>query len=175
MLEAADNELRAVLEAAELAPSAPVEVGDIEWQRILHGAFDAGVAELLGVEIRGIGRQIGHGEVARVGGQEGGGPAGAVRIEPVPDHQERPAEFAPEVPQGLDDKRARDAAAEMSGIQAPCGRDRDDAGDLASLAQARQDRGQPTPCPGGARLGAEAMAGLVEKEDGAPLAAGLLF
>jgi hypothetical protein len=49
VLEAADDELRAVLAAAELAPSAPVEVGDIEWQRILHGAFDAGVAELLGV------------------------------------------------------------------------------------------------------------------------------
>ena len=116
MLEAADDELRAVLEAAELAPSAPVEVGDIEWQRILHGAFDAGVAELLGVEIRGIGRQIGHGEVARVGGQEGGGPAGAVRIEPIPDNQEGVADLAPEVPQGLDDKRARDAAAEMSDI-----------------------------------------------------------
>jgi hypothetical protein len=98
-----------------------------------------------------------------------------VRIEPVPDNQEGVADLAPEVPQGLDDKRARDAAAEMSGIQAPCGRDRDDAGDLAPLAQARQGRGQPAPCPGGARPGAEAMAGLVEKEDGAPLAAGLLF
>jgi hypothetical protein len=29
--------------------------------------------------------------------------------------------------------------------------------------------------PGGARPGAKAMAGLVEKEDGAALAAGLLF
>jgi hypothetical protein len=175
VLEAADDELRAVLEAAELAPSAPVEVGDIEWQRILHGLFDTGVAELLGIEIRGIGRQVGHGEVARVGRQEGCRPAGAVRIEPIPDDQEGVADLAPEVPQGLDDKLARDATPKMSGIQSPCGRDRDDAGDLAPLAQARQDRGQPAPCPGGARPGAEAMAGLVEKEDGAALAARLLF
>ena len=192
MLEAADDELRAVLEAAELAPSAPVEVGDIEWQRILHGPFDTGVAELLGIEIGGIGGQVGHGEVARVGRQEGRRPAGAVRIEPIPDDQEGAADLAPEVPQGLDDKLAGDATPEMSGIPSPCGRDRDDAGDLAPLAQARQDRGQPAPPlrrlpatlaslepwrlrPGGARPGAEAMAGLVEKEDGAPLAAGLLF
>jgi hypothetical protein len=173
--EAADDEIRAALEAAELAPRTLVEVGDIGWQRVLHGAFDAGVAELLGIEVGGVGRQIGHREVARVGGQEGRRPAGAVRIEPVPDNQKGVADLAPEVPQGLGDKRARDAAAEMSGIQAPCGRDRDDAGDLASLAQARQDRGQPAPPPGGARPGAKAMAGLVEKEDGAALAAGLLF
>jgi hypothetical protein len=63
----------------------------------------------------------------------------------------------------------------MAGIQSPCRGDRDDAGDLAPLAQARQDRGHPAPGPGGARPGAEAMAGLVEEEEGAPLAAGLLF
>jgi hypothetical protein len=164
-----------MLEAAELAPSAPVEVGDIGWQRVLQGAFDAGIAELLGIEIRGIGRQVGHREVARVGGQEGRHPAGAVGIEPVPDDQKGTADLAPEVPQGLDDQFAGDAAAEVSGIKLPRRGDRDDAGDLAALAQPLQHRGQPAPRPGGAGPGAEAMAGLVEKEDGAALAAGLLF
>jgi hypothetical protein len=175
VLEAADDEFWAVLEAAELAASTPMEVGDIGWWRVLHGAFDAGIAELLGIEVGGIGRQIGHREVARVGGQEGGGSAGAMRIEPIPDDQKGAADLAPEVPQGLDDQLARDGTPEMSGIQSSCGRDRDDAGDLASLAQPPQNRGHPAPRPGGARSGAEAMAGLVEEEDGAPLAAGLLF
>jgi hypothetical protein len=164
-----------MLETAELAPGALVEVGDIGWQRILHGAFDAGIAGFLGIKVWGIGRQIGHGKVLRVGGEEGGGSAGAVRIEPIPDDQKGAADLAPKVPPSVDDKLAGDATAEMAGIQSPCGRDGDDAGDLASLAQPLQHWGHPAPRPGGARPGAEAMTGLVEEEDGAPFAAGLLF
>ena len=66
--------------AAELAPSTLVEVGDIGWQRMFHGPFDAGIAEFLRVEIGGIGGQVGHREVAWVGGQEGRRSAGAVRM-----------------------------------------------------------------------------------------------
>ena len=60
-----------------------------------------------------MGGQVGHREVASVGCEEGGGPAGAVGVEPVPDDQERPADLAAEVSQGLDHRAACDAAPEV--------------------------------------------------------------
>ena len=60
-----------------------------------------------------MGGQVGHREVASVGCEEGGGPAGAVGVEPVPDDQERPADLAAEVSQGSDHRAACDAAPEV--------------------------------------------------------------
>src|SRR3712207_9345765 len=53
-----------MLEAAELAPGEAMQVGDGTGQGVLHGALDAGIAGLLGVELGGVGRQVGHREVA---------------------------------------------------------------------------------------------------------------
>ena len=164
-----------MLEAAELAPSALVEVGDVGWQRIFHGPFDAGIAEFLRVEIGGIGGQVGHREVARVGRQECRRSAGAVRVEPIPDNQEGAADLAPEVPQGLNHRLAGNAAPEVPGIELSGRGDRDDAGDLAPLAQAFQHRGHPASRPGGAGPGSEAVPGFVEEDDPTPRAASRLF
>ena len=95
-----------MLETAKLAPGEPVQLGGVAWQGTLHGPFDTGIAWLLRIQFGRIGRQVGHREVAPVRSQKSRGPVGPVGVEPVPDHQERPAEFAPEVPQGLDDGRA---------------------------------------------------------------------
>src|SRR3712207_8016720 len=54
-----------MLEAAELAPGEAMQVGDGTGQGVLHGALDAGIAGLLGVELGGVGRQVGHREVDR--------------------------------------------------------------------------------------------------------------
>jgi hypothetical protein len=96
-------------------------------------------------------------------------------IGPVPDHQERRDGLAAGVPQGKDRPSARDAAAKMPRMQPAIGRDRDDAGDLAPLAHPPQHRRHPAPSPGRARPLAEAMAGLVEEQQGASLTAGLPF
>lgn len=175
MPEAADDQFRALLEAAELAPGEAMQVSGGAGQGVLHGALDAGVARLLGIEFRGVGRQVGRREVPRVRGKEGGRPACPVRVEPVPDHEERRADLPAEVPQGQDHRRARDAAAEVSCIEATVGGDRDDAGDLAPFAHAAQQRRRAAAGPGGTRPLPEAMAGLIEEEQRAPFAAGLLF
>ena len=164
-----------MLEATELTPGEAMQVGDVVRQSVLHGTFDTGVARLLGVEVRGVCWQVGHREVASVGGEEGGGPASAVGVEPVPDDQERPADLAAEVSQGLDHRAACDAAPEVPCTQPPGRRDRDDTGDLASLAHPPEHRRHTAPRPGRARAGTEAVAGLIEENDGAPLAARLLF
>ncbi len=52
MVETADDGFWPVLEAAELAPGEPVQVGGVVWQCVLHGTFDTGIAPLLGVEAR---------------------------------------------------------------------------------------------------------------------------
>src|SRR5215210_4211564 len=105
MPETADDEVRPVLQAAKRAPDELTEVGNVARQRVLHGAFDPGIAGLLGVEVRGVGRQVGHREVARMARQKGGRAAGAMGVQPVPDDQEGPADLAPEVPQGPDHPR----------------------------------------------------------------------
>jgi hypothetical protein len=134
VVEAANDEVWPVLEATELTPCEAVQVGGIVRQSVLQGTFDPGVAGLLGVEVRGVGRQVGHREVARVRSKEGSRPMCAVGIKPVPDDQEGSADLSPEVLQGLDHRAACDAASEVPCIQPPGRRDRDDTGDLASLA-----------------------------------------
>src|SRR3954447_26348919 len=96
-------------------------------------------------------------------------------VEPIPDHQQRRADSAPKISQGRDHGRARDAGAEVAGIQPPVRRDRHDARHLAPLAQALEHRGDPAPRPGGAWPGAEAVARLVPKKERAALPLGLLF
>src|SRR5215218_6218361 len=98
MPETADDEVRPVLQPAKGAPDGPVEVGNVAWQRVFHDAFDPGIAGLLGIEVRGIGRQVGHREVARMACQEGSRAVGAMGVQPVPDDQEGPADLAPEMP-----------------------------------------------------------------------------
>ena len=134
-----------------------------------------GIAKLLGIEIRGIGRQVGHYEVVGMARQEGGRAVAAMGVQPVPDDQERPADLAPEMLQGPDHHRARDAAADMPGIQLPRRGHCDHARHLAPLAQPLQHRGHPAPRPGRPRMGPEAVAGFIEEDDAAPLAAGPLF
>ena len=110
MSEAADDQVWPLLEAAELPPSEAMQVGDGVGQGILHSALDAGIARLLGIELGGVGRQVGYSEVPSVCGEEGGCPMRPVRVEPIPDHQERLADLPAEVPQGQDHRRARDVA-----------------------------------------------------------------
>src|SRR5215213_500402 len=71
MPETADDEVRPVLQASKGAPDELTEVGNVARQRVLHGAFDPGIAGLLGVEVRGVGRQCGQGR-GRGGGRRGG-------------------------------------------------------------------------------------------------------
>ena len=175
MPEAARDQFRPLLEPAELAPGKAMQVGDGVGQGVFHGALDTSIARLLGIELRGVGRQVGHREVRRVRGEEGGCPARPVRVEPVPDHEEWRADLPAEVPQGQDHRRARDAAADVPRIEPAVRGDCDDAGDLAPLAHAPQQRRRPAAGPGGARPLAEAMSGFIEEDERAPLAAGLLF
>jgi hypothetical protein len=175
MPEAADDQVWPMLKTAELAPGEAMQAGDGTGQGVLHGALDAGIAGLLGVELGGVGRQVGHREVAWVRGEEGGCPVCPVRVEPVPDHQDRRADLPAEVPQGQDHRPARDSAADVPRVEPAVGGDRDDAGDLAPLADAPQQWRRAAAGPGGARPLAKAMAGFVEEEQRAPFAAGLLF
>jgi hypothetical protein len=175
MSEAADDQVWPLLEAAELPPSEAMQVGDGVGQGILHSALDAGIARLLGIELGGVGRQVGYSEVPSVCGEEGGCPMRPVRVEPIPDHQERLADLPAEVPQGQDHRRARDAAADVPRVEPTVGGDRDDAGDLAPLAHAPQQRRRTAARPGGARPLAEAMSGLIKEDECTPLAAGPLF
>ncbi len=64
MPETADDEVGPVLQTAEGAADAPVELGNVAGQCVFHGAFDPGIAQLLGIEIRRVGRQVGHREIA---------------------------------------------------------------------------------------------------------------
>src|SRR5918993_4373078 len=75
MPEAARDQFRPLLEPAELAPGKAMQVGDGVGQGVFHGALDTSIARLLGIELRGVGRQVGHREVPRVRGEEGGCPA----------------------------------------------------------------------------------------------------
>src|SRR5215210_4949780 len=80
MPEAARDQFRPLLEPAELAPGKAMQVGDGVGQGVFHGALDTSIARLLGIELRGVGRQVGHREVPRVRGEEGGCPARPVRV-----------------------------------------------------------------------------------------------
>jgi hypothetical protein len=71
VVETADDDVGPVLQTAESASDALVEVGNVAGQGVFHGAFDPGIAQLLGIEIRRIGRQVGHREIARMASQEG--------------------------------------------------------------------------------------------------------
>ena len=73
MPKEADDHFGPSLQAAELAAGQPVQVGDGSGQRVLHGSLDEGIALLLGIELRRIGRQISHRIILRVGRDEGGG------------------------------------------------------------------------------------------------------
>src|SRR3712207_6820309 len=79
MPEAADDQFRPVLKTAEPAPDETMQVGDAARQGVVHRALDAGIARLLGIELRSVSRQVGHREVLRVGREEGGRPACPVR------------------------------------------------------------------------------------------------
>jgi hypothetical protein len=173
--EAADDQFWPLLETPELAPSEAMQVRDGVGQGVLHSALDAGIARLLGIELGGVGRQVGDREVPRVRSEKGGCPACPVRVEPIPDHEEWRTDLPAEVPEGQDDCRARDTAADAPYIEPAIGGDRDDAGDLAPLADAPQQRCRTAAGPGGARPLPEAMAGFVEEEECAPFAASLLF
>src|SRR5215217_1764903 len=85
-------------------------------------------------------------------------------VEPVPDHQQRRADLAAEIPQGQDHGAARDTGAEMTSIKPPIRRDRHHARDLAPLADPPEHRGQAAPRPGRARPSPETVAGLVPEE-----------
>jgi hypothetical protein len=78
--EACDH-LGLALQAAKLAAGQAVQVGDLLGQRVLHGPFDAGIALLLGIELRDIGRQVGHRIVLRVRSNEGVCRLRAVRVD----------------------------------------------------------------------------------------------
>jgi hypothetical protein len=175
MLETADDDVGPVLQTAKRAPDELTEVGNVAWQRVFHDAFDPGITGLLGIEVRGIGRQVGHREVARMSHQEGSRAVGAMSIQPVPDDQEGLADLASEMPQGPDHHLARDAASDMPGVQPPRRGHRDHAGHLASLAQPPQHRGRTAPRPSRPWTGSEAVSGFIQEDDGAPLAAGPLF
>ena len=175
MSEAADDEVRPMLQASKGAPDELTELGNVARQRVFHDALDPGIAGLLGIEVRGVGRQLGHREVVRMSRQKGSRAAGAMGVQPVPDDQEGPADLAPEVPQGPDHHPARDAAADVPGVQLPRRGHRDHAGHLAPLAQPPQHRGHAAPGPGRPWTGPEAVSGFVKEDDGAPLAAGPLF
>ena len=60
MSKEADDHLGSVLQAGTLAAGQTVPISDCSGQRDRHGAFDAGIALLLRVELWGMGRQIGH-------------------------------------------------------------------------------------------------------------------
>ena len=66
MAETADDKVGSVLSTAEGAADALVEVGNVAGQCVFHGAFDPGLAEPPWIEIRGLGRQVGHRAIARM-------------------------------------------------------------------------------------------------------------
>jgi hypothetical protein len=79
----ADDHLGSALEADEFAARQTMQVGDRIGQRVCQGALDERIALLLGIEFRGIGRQVSHRIVLRVGRDEACGGAGAMGVEPV--------------------------------------------------------------------------------------------
>ena len=175
MPETSGDQFGSLLESAKLAPGKAMQVSDGVGQSILHRALDAGIARLLGIEFGGVGRQVGHREVARVRVEEGGCLARPMRVESVPNHEKWRTDLPTEVPEGQDHRRARDSAAEVPGIEPAIGGNRDDAGDLAPLAHPLQQRCRTAAGPGGAGPLSKAMSGFVEEKECAPFAAGLLF
>lgn len=152
-----------------------MQVGDGVGQSVLHGPLYDSIARLLRIELRRVGGQVGHREVPLVRREESRSPVRPVRVEPVPDDEERRADLPAEVLQGQDHRRARDAAAEVPCVESAVRGNRDDAGDLAPLAHATQQRCRTAAGPGGARPLAEAMSGFIKEDQRASFAVGLLF
>jgi hypothetical protein len=73
----------AATEAAEAAPGVPAEIGHRVGLRVEQLAFDRAIAQLLGIEVRGVGRQPLDLEVGRVPRQEGPHRLGLVGAEAV--------------------------------------------------------------------------------------------
>jgi len=99
--ETSGDQFGSLLESAKLAPGKAMQVSDGVGQSIFHSALDAGIARLLGIEFGGVGRQVGHREVARVRVEEGGCLARPMRVESVPNHEKWRTDLPTEVPEAF--------------------------------------------------------------------------
>jgi hypothetical protein len=172
MCEEAAQDSRTATEADEGAAGLTMQLGGRGGQGIEQLALDGAIAQLLGIQLRRIGRQPLQAVVVRMGGYKRLHDLRAVGVEPVPDDDQRPVDLAPEVAQSGDDLLAMDAAAEVAGVQPGWSSQRrdqgDDAGDLPPLTEPAQDRRPAAAGPGGAEAGPKRVTRLVHEGNGAP-------
>jgi hypothetical protein len=174
MSEESENEVGAPAEASKTAIDPSTEIAEPSGQRMAPVLFDVAMAALLGIQIGGIGREPVHLDLG-MRTQIRFDHRGAMRVEPVPDDDERAGNVALEVTERAHDVISADGMREVAFVDAAREGQPDRGGECAALADASQDRGLPPRSPRGPRLGPERKAGLIYEHDLGLLAASLFF
>jgi hypothetical protein len=174
MSEESEDEVGSPAEAGKAAIDPSTEVADTTGQSIAQVLLDVAMASLLGIQIRGIGREPVHFDLG-VRTQILFDHHGAMSVEPVPDDDERAGNVALEVTEGDHHVLAADGMREMAFVEAAREGQPDHCGECAALADALQDRGLPHRSPGRPRPGPKGKAGLIDEHDLRFLAASLFF
>jgi hypothetical protein len=174
MSEESEDEVGAPAEASKATIAPSTESADTAGQGIAQVLRDVAMAARLGIEIRGIRREPVHLELG-VRPQLRFDHRGAMRVEPVPDDDERAGNVALEVTEGNHHVLAAEGRREVALVETARQGQPDHRGECTALADASQDRCPPYRSPRGSRFGPEGKARLIDEHNRRLLAASLFF
>ncbi len=154
MAKEAQEEVGTLTEACKPAVHLDPDLASVRRSRIAEMWFDVTMAPLLGVQIRRIGWQPFHLKLwmCRDILLDDHGP---MRVQSVPDDDHRPSDVPPEVPEGHQDISTTHRMLKMPLVNLAGQCQGNDRRELATFADAPEDRCVPPRSPRGRRLGAK--------------------
>ena len=171
MMEEPEDQIGTMTKACEspigLLPNLPGVLRGRVQEMSLHIAM----ASLLGIQVRGVGRQLLHhdlGALSPISFHLGG----AMGLQAIPDHHQRAGEVALEMPQEGNDVDSVDRMVEVPLVDPPRQRQGNRRRYLTPFADPSQDRSPPRGGPCGPRPAAEREARLIDEDDGRMLPPG---
>jgi hypothetical protein len=139
--------------------------------RIQEMSLHVAMTSLLGIQVRGIGRQLLHhdlGVLTAIDFHLGR----AMGLQAIPDHHQRAGEVSLEMPQEDNDVGSVDRMIEVPLVDTPRQCQGDRSRYLTPFADPSQDRGPPRGSPCGSRPAAERETRLIDEDDGRMLPPG---
>jgi hypothetical protein len=174
MSEESEDEVRSSAEAGKATIDPSTEIADTAGQSIAQVLLDVAMAALLGIQIRGLGREPVHldlGMRTPILSDH----RGAMSVAPVPDDDERAWNVALEVTERDHHVISADGMCEGAFVDVAREGQPDRRGECAALADALQDRCLPNRSPRSPRLGPKGKAGLIYEYNLRFLAASLFL
>lgn len=174
------QEVRLASEAQEISARQCAEFLDGGRGRVEHGQLHGVVARLFGVEFRGVARQPFDLEIVAMPRHEFADTPRAVRLEMIPDNDQRPTDPSAEVAQARDDFLSMNRVQKVARIElrrcpVERRRHRHQARYRAPLGEPRQHRGAAGRCPRRRYAGPKRETRFVQEGNDAPAPTSPLF